>query len=110
MKQYVIDELRPGDVPKIKGYLDANLHRAGIEGLYWLRLEKARLTAIQAEHEACGPFYFALELSPERLCCELLVRAENRIRCNCIGYASQSQRDWLVQTIDAVFELLEIKT
>lgn len=110
MKQYVIDELRPDDFPKLKAYCQANLHRSGIDGIYWLYLDDTMLSPVQCAHRQCGPFYFALELSPERLACELLVRAESRIRCNCIGYASQAQRDWLIQTIDAVFELLEITT
>ena len=108
MKQYLIDELRLQDHEKIKAYLDAHLKASSMKGLYWIPLEKDLLTARQAEHPTCGPHYFALELQEDRLACELLVRAEQSIRCNCIGYASEKQRNWLIAYIDAILEKLEI--
>jgi hypothetical protein len=110
MKQYVIDELRPADAVKLKDYLDTYLQRAGVDGIYWLGLANELLNPIQADHAECGPFYLAVELTDQRLACELLVRAVNRIRCNCIGYATETQRNWLIQTIDAIFEMLKIIT
>ena len=108
MKQYLIDELRLGDHKKIKAYLDAHTRVSPMNGLYWIPLEKNLLTGTQATHPDCGPHYFALELQEDRLACELLVRAEQAIRCNCIGYASKEQRDWLIEYIDAILEKLEI--
>lgn len=77
-------------------------------GLYWLPLGDELLTGIHADHKECGPHYFALELQEDRLACEFLVRAEQTVRCNCIRYASQVQRDWLIDYIDSIFEKLEI--
>ncbi len=108
MKQYLIDELRLEDHNKIKAYLDENIKASPMEGLYWIPLEKNLLTGIQTAHQDCGPHYLALELNEERLACELLVRAEQSIRCNCICYASKEQRDWLIDYIDAILEKLEI--
>ena len=110
MKQYVIDELRPADFEKIKAYLDAHFSVPTFPGLYWVDIEKDRLSELQKKHQTCQPHYFALELLPERLCCELLVRSREKIRCNCIQYATKNQRDWLVEVMDAIFEKLEIKT
>jgi hypothetical protein len=108
MKQYVIDELRPDDHQKLKEYLDANHAAAGFDGLFWMLLEEQMLEAIQKEHSDCQPFYFALELFPDRLACELLVRTNQRSRCQCIQYASERQRNWLVQAVDSIFTALEI--
>ena len=108
MKQYVVDELRPADHQKIKGYLDANFPAKGFEDLYWIPLDREQLTDIQNEHTACQPFYFALELLPDRLACELLVRTQQRVRCHCIQYATERQRDWLIQIVEAIFDRLEI--
>jgi len=42
------------------------------------------------------------------LCCELLIRTKQRVRCACMGYANQEQRNWIISGIDRVFEKLEI--
>lgn len=108
MKQYLIDELRLEDYEKIKAYLDKTIKPAPMAGLYWVPLAEEVLAGIHAEHTACGPHYFALELAEDRLACEFLVRAEQTLRCSCIRYASKEQRDWLMDYIDTILEKLEI--
>ena len=110
MKQYVVDELRPDDQRKLKAYLDEKYAAPGFEGLYWMPLDEQLLEAVQTAHTECQPFYFAMELYDDRLTGELLVRTNHRSRCECIQYASERQRNWLVQAIDAIFTYLEIKT
>jgi hypothetical protein len=104
MKQYVIDELRPEDYLKIKAYLDANCKPAGISGVYWLQVPDELLSDDQKNHEGCRPFYLALELDEESLSCGLLVRSARTIRCLCVAYANNEQRNWLVETVDAMVE------
>ena len=108
MKQYVVDELRPGDYDVLKTYLDEHLEFAGIDNLYWKSIDDTLLTRRQAAHTQCAPFYFALVLTPESLSCELLVRARNRIRCDCIAYATTEQRNWIVGWVDGFLEELGI--
>lgn len=108
MKQYVIDELRLEDHDKLKGYLDDHFAVPEFEGLYRLPIEDQMLADVQKAHTECQPFYFALELLPDRLACELLIRTNNRIRCDCIQTATEAQRNWLIQTIDALLERLDI--
>ena len=110
MKQYIIDELRPDDYKKIKDHLDANYAAPGFEGLYWLPLDVQAYDGVQSEHGDCQPFYFALELTPERLACELLVRTNKRMKCQCIQYATEDQRNWLIRSIDAMADRLSIVT
>jgi hypothetical protein len=110
MKQYVIDELRPADQEKIKTYLDENYGPCELGGVYWIPLDPQYLSETQSEHTACQPFYFALELLPHALACELLVRTRERVRCGCIAYADQRQREWIMELIDTMFERLDIKT
>lgn len=85
-----------------------NLRQSGIPEIYWLILPRDLLDGIQAEHADCQPFYFALELSQTALSCELLVRSLNHVRCDCMGYASPAQRNWLIQTVDDIGSQLEI--
>ncbi len=108
MKQYVIDELRPGDYEALQKYLDEQFGPAEMDGIYWIPVETASLTAIQLQHKECRPHYLALDLDPGRLACELLVRTKNRMRCDCIQYATEKQRNWLIELIDTMFNRLEI--
>lgn len=108
MKQYLVDELRPADHDQLKAYLDTRYAVSGFERLYWIPLPFELLEEEQAVHLECQPHYLALELLPDRLACELLVRSQQRIRCNCIQYASERQRNWLIQVVDGFFELLGI--
>ena len=110
MKQYVIDELRPDDHKKLKAYLDENLDSSNIDGIYWLPLEPGGLTDVQAGHTDCQPFYFAIELKPDILACELLIRTKSRVRCDCISYATADQLNWLVRFADGMFDKLKIIT
>ena len=110
MKQYVIDELRFDDYKKIKAFLDKNLEPSFFKGLYRLVLEEKLLTPVQASHIECKPFYISIELEETKLTCEFLVRSENKIRCECIGYADKKQRDFLIDKIDSIFNEFNIKT
>jgi hypothetical protein len=110
MKQYVIDEIRLQDYEKVKGYLAETCGDSGVEGLYWLPVDEAVFGRVQRAHGDCAPFFVALELGADRLAAELLIRTRNRVRCDCIHYADERQRNWLVQTVDAIFEKLEIIT
>ena len=108
MKQYVIDELRYQDYEALQKYFRTHFSTSGVEGLFWIPLDAELLSDTQHSHAACHPHYFAVELEPERLSCELLVRTAARVRCNCIAYADDRQRAWLLQVIDAVMEKLAI--
>ncbi len=110
MKQYLVDELRPADHDRMKAYLDARYAVSGFEGLYWIPMPPEMLEEEQAVHAECRPHYMALELLPDRLAGELLVRSQQRIRCSCIQYASERQRNWFIQVVDSFFEQLGIQT
>ena len=110
MKQYLIDELRPEDFNKIKEFLDETLESSPLDHLYWYKLDDSVLSPVQVRHKDCYPFYFGVELEPDRICFELLVRTRNRIRCDCMAYATEVQRNWLIQSVDAAFSRLIIKT
>ncbi len=109
MKQYVIDELRYEDHEKIKAYLDENYQLSRIEGIYWIPIDEELLSEVQTQHRECQPFYFALNLEQNYLACELLVRASEKIRCNCICYANEKQRNWLIALIDAILEKMDAR-
>ncbi len=108
MKQYVIDELRPGEYQKIKTYLDDHLEAGAMEGIYWMPLDESLLSPTQADHLDCHPFYVALELTADQLAAEFLIRTQQRVRCDCMANADERQRDWIIRSVDAIFEKLQI--
>ena len=110
MKQYVIDELRPTDYTALKSYLDGHYGSSAMDGIYWIPLASEILTDIQRAHTDCRPHFAAVDLDDSRLACEFLVRNKNRVRCDCIDYATENQRKWLIETIDRIFDRLQIKT
>lgn len=110
MKQYVIDELRSGDFNQLKNYLDERYGPPLLSGIYRIPLDPELYAVSQKSHTDCQPFYFALELKPDALCCEFLVRTGNRVHCDCIANATAGQREWLIEVVDAIFERLSIAT
>lgn len=104
----MIDELRIEDYKKIKLFLDENFEYSGFDGIYWLILNKDILSKVQFLHIDCQPYYFAIELKLNCLSCELLVRSKNAMQCNCICYATENQRNWLIRTIDSIIKTNEI--
>jgi hypothetical protein len=110
MKQYVIDELRPADYQSIKTYLENHCGPAAIGGIYWIPVETDLLTDIQKAHRDCQPHCLAVDLDENRLACELLVRTQGRVRCDCVQYATETQRNWFIAWIDHMFNQLRIMT
>lgn len=108
MKQYCIDELRPNDYEKIEGYLEERFGSSEIEGVYWVPLDPDLLDQVQGSHVDCQPFYFAVVLEPTVIAFEFLIRTRNRIRCDCIHYANEEQRDSIIRFGDSIFETLKI--
>ena len=108
MKQYVIDELRLADHEKIKMYLDEHFGPADLGDIYWIPVDPDLYDETQLSHDECRPFYFTIHLSSTSLIVELLVRTKNRIRCDCIQYATQDQFFWLIRFVDTMIESLEI--
>lgn len=110
MKQYVIDELTGDEYRRLKSYLDDTYGDSGVGGIYWVPLNEEMLAGLQATHDDCKPYYFALELAPDRLSCELLVRTHDRLHCPCMAYAVESQRNWIIGVTDAILEKLGISS
>lgn len=108
MKQYVIDELHPGEHERLKAYLQALCGPAELEQLYWLLLDESLYTPTQAAHMDCQPFYAAIRLSEKAVAMEFLIRTKNRMRCDCMGYATPEQTAWLMKRLDAMLAELEI--
>ena len=110
MKQYVIDQLREGDFLKLKDYLGENSEAGDLPGIYWVPVPELLLEKLQQEHTDCQPFYFAVSLDRNSIGFELLIRTRSRLRCGCIQYANQEQREYILEYADGLFEKLNLMT
>ena len=110
MKQYVVDELRPEDHAALKKYLDQEFGPPEMDSIYWIPVKGELLADIQLKHEQCRPHFLALDLDQNRIACELLIRTKTRMRCDCIQYATEQQRNWLIRLIDDIFNRLGVKS
>jgi len=109
MRSYYIDEFVPGELERLAERLDSMGFSSGMEGLYWLPVPEKLLTSIRKEHErACGPYVLALEILDEALRLELLVRARNRLRCDCVAYAEQEIVSAMIMYVHALLDELKI--
>jgi hypothetical protein len=109
MRSYYIDEFVPGELERLTERLDSMKLSAGMEELYWLPVPKNLLTPIQKKHEReCGPYVLILEILDEALRLELLVRARNRLRCDCVAYADQRMVSHMIGYLHALLDELKI--
>lgn len=108
MKQYVIDELKEDDADRLQSLLTERFGPAVLDRVYWVPLDPEYYTPVQAAHEDCHPLYFALQLKPGILAGEFLVRTHSRIRCECMGYATEAQQSWFIRLIDDMVRELDI--
>ncbi len=104
MRQYLVDELRKEEVERIRERLSEGLEESDIKGLFWLRMPDDILGPVQHQHSSCGPHCTAVELGDGWLKFELLVRARGRIRCECVGYATEQQRRFVLRFADNLLE------
>lgn len=108
MRSYVIDELSPLTVHHFAERLRHMECASGIEKLFWLPVPSEFLEPIQREHEAtCGPYRLAVELMNESVRLELLVRAEGKIRCECIRYLVPEAERAMMGQLDALISEIQ---
>ncbi|MCA1988628.1 MAG: hypothetical protein LDL07_05705 [Desulfarculus sp.] len=110
MRSLVFDELMAKDLERLAQHLGEVCEPSRMEGVYWLHLPADLLTPEQAEHAACGPHRVALVLEEGSLRLELLVRAQNSLRCACTGYATPAQRQFLLGFMDRLVTDLGLST
>ena len=110
MKQYMIDQLREADFHKLEDHLNSYAESGELPGIYWSPLPEELYADTQREHKECQPFYFAVNLNRQAISFEMLIRTRNRLRCGCIQYANQKQREYILNYADDLFEKLSLMT
>ncbi len=104
MRQYVIDELSFLEHDNLDSYLKRTLKSGPMDGVFWLEVPREQLALAQLNHPDCGPFYFTVLLEKTEIRIEFLVRSSHNIRCSCIDWATQGQRQFVLDFIDTMIK------
>ncbi len=110
MRTYLIDEIKPEFIQKIRDHFTNNSScESPIDDIYWIKMPENLLTATQKEHlTQCGPYVMSLEIGDTWVKLELLVRPPNVLNCSCMNYATPEQRKFGMDFLEDVFQELEI--
>ncbi len=101
MRNYLLEDIYDEDLAKIVDALKELELSASIEDIFYLPIPEELLQDVQKEHlDECGPYFMALEVMENSLKIELLVRAQSKIRCECVAYATPEQRNHMLDYID----------
>ena len=105
MRAYVAEDLPADGCRRLADHLRQQGLASGLEGLFWLPVPEQLWTPLQRAHAAsCGPYVVALEVAPTSLRLELLVRAQGRLHCQCIGPAAAPVRNALLDLLEALIQ------
>lgn len=103
MRAYLVEDLPADGCRRLAEDLHSQGLASGLKGLYWLPVPAGLLTPLQQEHASdCGPYAVALEVRDTSLRLELLVRAQGRLHCQCVGLASTAVRNALLDMVEAL--------
>ena len=113
MRAYLIEDLLPADIAKIGQRLKDKGLSGSLDGIYYIPVPQDLLNDEQRAHQAeCGPHIFALELMADEdvglAKLELLVRAQGKLRCSCVAYATTDQRAHVIDWLDTCLRELDI--
>jgi len=110
MRNYLIEDFYPEHLAKVVAALADKGYAGPLDGIFYLPLPQELLTDGQREHaDVCGPHIFVLEAVDEStLKLELLVRAQKKLRCECVMYATPPQREYIIDFLDVFIRHLDI--
>ena len=110
MRTYLIEDFYPEQLALVRQRLQEKGLSGPLEGIYYLPVPLELLTDEQRGHLGeCGPYIFVLEIPDESsLKLELLVRAQGKLRCSCVLYATPAQRSYIMDHFDTFLRELDI--
>ena len=114
MRCYLIEDIYPEQLDKITASLKDKGLSGSLDGVFYLPVPEDLLSDVQRAHAAeCGPHMMVLEAAIGEnlegfLKLELLVRAQNKLRCDCVAYATPAQREHVMDFLDSFIRQLDI--
>lgn len=110
MRTYLIEDFLPEQLVLVRQRLQGKGLSGSLDGIYYLPVPENLLSGEQRAHLGeCGPYIFVLEVPDETsLKLELLVRAQGKLRCSCVMYATPEQRAHIMDFLDAFIRDMDI--
>lgn len=111
MEELSIAWLAPKDMARLRKRLCDMELASSMEDFFWLPVPEAMLSAVQAAHrESCGPYLLALDTNEASgvLLLEPLVRAKNKMHCECIAKASPEVLQHMTEYLEGLLRELSI--
>jgi len=110
MRSITLDELLSSEIDAVRDYLDKNALASGVEDLYWIPLDislwNERQRQAQVETMADG-FRLAVELGPQWVRFELLVRSESLLNIGG-GQADEQQTLFMLRWANDMVRALNL--
>lgn len=109
MKAYLIDEISPSGMEKIRLHMEEHARRSSLEHVYWLEIPADLLSPLQSEHRACQPHVVAVELGGSWVKTELFVRSSTSLHCICPSFSTTPQREFIIDAMDRLLKSLGVR-
>ena len=107
MDRVVFDQVSPQALKNAENQLKQAGFGSSFPDIFWLAVPAEFLSKMQQEHAPeCGPYMLAVEITRNSLVLETLVRASNRLHCNCMAPAPAAL---ISQMSDYLTSLLNFK-
>jgi hypothetical protein len=110
MRAYLIDEIQPEHMQRIKDFLENNTLQSNLDKIAWVKIPDDILSEIQLEHRNCQPHVFAVERGLDWVKLEFFVRTLTNMGCKCIGYCTPPQMNYVIKFAHRMIEQAGIKT
>jgi hypothetical protein len=109
MRSYLVQEINLSDMSKLLEAISQKSYKNPVKDLFWILLPENLLSPEQKKHKECGPHYLALETGKDWLKLELLVRCEQKLRCDCICYCTTEQRRFMIEYLDQLIRNQDVR-
>ena len=110
MRAYLIDEIPSSEMKNVGKFFRENAVQSRLEQVFWIKIPDEILTSTQRVHRDCQPHVFAVELGSDWVKMEFFVRALKTLRCECQGYGTKAQRDYIISFAHFFIESLGLPT
>ncbi len=110
MRQLVWDELSAEDANLVRKWLTDHADPSGLEDVFWVGLPETLWSESQQEHPDGQPYCFAVEVGPDHVKFEFLIRSHYSLRHPATGFATDRQRRYILEFTDRLLAEVRIRT
>jgi hypothetical protein len=110
VRAYLLDEISVSDMEKIAVYLKERSIRSRLNSIFWVEIPADLLSGTQYKHKSCRPYVFAAELGDGWFKAEFFVRTLEGMGCDCQNYATQQQREFILDFSHTMIDALDVRT